>query len=744
VDDLLPRIRSALAGRYAIESEIGSGGMATVYLADDQKHHRKVAVKVLRPELAAALGAARFLREIDIAARLTHPHILPLHDSGESEDFLYYVTPYVREGSLRQRLQHGGRMPLADVLRIVREVGAALDYAHREGYVHRDVKPENILFADAHAVLADFGIARALCEVAPDVITESGVVLGTPEYMSPEQAAGELDPAGSSDTYSLACVAYEMLVGEPPLRGKGARATIAKQVTETPRLVRALRSDVPPPLERALARALAKDPADRYATVAEFIAALQSDVPESMPTAAQPSCIAVLPFVNASPDADNEYLSDGITDELIDALAKVEGLRVSSRTSVFALKGKAQDVRAIGALLDAAWVLEGTVRRAGQRLRVTAQLTSADDGGVLWSGRFDRTFEDVFAIQEEMARTIVETLRASSFAELAEPAARRRTSSLEAYRLYLKGRFAWNKRTQEGVTEAIGYFEQAIAEDPRYAQAYTGLADSYSLQIDYRSVPVAEGFALAEEYARKALAIDETVAEAHASLAWSLFVYDWDWEASRREFRRAIELDPRYATAHQWYAFWLAVHGRHDDAMAESHRAMELDPASVSIRRTLGWIHYYARRYREARPLLERAIAMNPNADETYRVLALCHAMLGEWPEAERAVREATELSLGGTYNKATLAYVLARTGRRAEAERELGELEACAAKDYVSPVAFATVYLGLEQWDKALDWTERAYDDKRGWLAYLRVNPILDGLRGMSRFEALVAKMKL
>src|SRR5439155_1786235 len=313
--------------------------------------------------------------------------------------------------------------------------------------------------------------------------------------------------------------------------------------------LRLLRPDAPAGFERVLEKALAKNPAERYASIVEFCEALSRARSEpNRPFAMTTRTIAVLPFVNSSPDPDNEYLSDGITDELINAFAKVEGLRVASRTSVFALKGKAQDVRAIGALLGAAWALEGSVRRAGNRLRITAQLTSTDDGRLLWSERYDRTLEDVFAIQEELARTIVDTLRATSFADLTAPLARRYTQSVAAYGLYLKGRFAWNKRSQEGAAEAIGYFRQAIAEDPAYAPAYAGLADSYALQLDYRSVPVAEGFAHAKEYARKALELDESVAEAHASLAWSLFIYDWDWEASAREFRRAIELDPRYPT----------------------------------------------------------------------------------------------------------------------------------------------------------------------------------------------------
>jgi serine/threonine-protein kinase len=452
----------------------------------------------------------------------------------------------------------------------------------------------------------------------------------------------------------------------------------------------------------------------------------------------------VLPFVNASPDAENEYLSDGITDELINALAKVQGLRVASRTSVFALKGKAQDVRAIGALLGASVVLEGTVRKSGERLRITAQLTSSDDGRLLWSQRYDRTLSDVFAIQDELAHTIVSALRATWFADLDQPLPRRYTDSVDAYGLYLKGRYSWNKRTQEGVTEAIEYFEQAIAIDPDYALAYTGLADSYALHVDYRNVHVSSGFERAKTYARKALALDESLAEAHASLAWTLFIYDWDWAGAGAEFRRAIELDPRYATAHQWYAFLLASRGRLEEALVEAHTAQELDPASVSIRRALGYVYLYARRYDQARYHLARAIAMNPVAEESYRVLGLTLALDGQYDEAARALREAIGLPGAGTYTTVTLAYALARGGNRSYAEEQLAELEAKLTHDYVSPVELATLHIALGNLQSALDWAERAYDERRGWMAYLTVHPIVDPLRGEPRFHALVKKMGL
>ena len=744
-----PEIAASLGDRYTIEGELGRGGMATVYLAEEKKHGRKVAIKVLRKEISAALGTDRFLREIGIAARLAHPHIVPLIDSGEAAGLLYYVQPHVPGGSLRDLLTDKRQLPLRDALRIALEVGTALDFAHRNGFVHRDVKPENILFADGHAVLADFGVARACCDAEEDagqrgtMVTEVGFAVGTPEYMSPEQASGEQDLDATSDVYSLACVVYEMLAGEPPFTGAN-RTVIAKQVTEAPRPLRGVRPEVPVAVERAIARALEKDPVLRFASAAEFVAALNAPDTLGPRMPATTRSIAVLPFVNASPDPENEYLSDGITDELIDALAKISGLRVSSRTSVFALKGKPLDVRAVGALLGTSVVLEGTVRRAGDRLRITAQLTSTDDGRLLWSQRFDRELVDVFAIQDEIAATIVNILRATMFADLSEHVPRRYTENIQAYRLYLKGRFAWNKRTQEGVAEAIEYFTQAIAEDPSYAPAYAGLGDSYSLDVDYRAIPVAEAYTRAKQYARKALALDETLPSAHASLAWALFIYDWDWDGAEREFRRAIELNPRYASAHQWFAFLLAARGEFDAALLEAHTALELDPASVSIRRTIGWVYFYARRFDQAREHLARAIEMNPMAVESYRMFGSTLALQGETVEAERIFREALALPGSGAYSTATLGWLLARVGRRDEATQLLRQLEAARERGYVSPVALAMVHIGLGNLQEALDWAERAYEERRGWVVYVNVNAMFDPLRQEPRLAVLVQKLRL
>ena len=733
-------LKEALADRYVIDAEVGRGGMATVYGADDLRHGRRVAIKVLRPELAATLGAERFLREIGIAARLTHPHIIPLLDSGTADGMLYYVAQYVAGGSLRSRLRAEGPLPIREALRIAEEVGGGLDFAHRSGIVHRDVKPENILFADGHAVLTAFGIARCI-SIRTDFRTDEGLVVGTPEYMSPEQAAGEVELSAASDIYSLACVVYEMLTGQPPFTGGTVQSIVARHITEVPRSARVARPEVPEGVVRALARAMAKNPLERFASVGAFITALEDDPATAV--GARMRSIAVLPFVNASPDPENEYLSDGITDELIGALSKVKGLRVASRTSVFGLKGKLQDVRAVGALLGVSAVIEGTVRRSGDRLRIAAQLSSTEDATLLWSQRFDRTLEDVFALQDEIAHTIVDALRATTFADLSEPLPQRYAGDARAYSLYLKGRYEWNKRTQEGVTAGIRHFQEAVALDPQYAPAYVGLADSYALHVDYRSVPVAEGFESAKAYARKALSLDESLAEAHASLAWSLFIYDWDFSEAEREFKRAIELAPGYATSHQWYAFLLIARGQVEEALIEAHMSQELDPGSVSIRRGLGGIYAYARRYEQARYHTERAIAMNPLAEESYRLLGMALFRQGKVDEAERVLRESAALPGAGPYADATLGYVLAQRGKVDEANAICAKLEAAAEVGYVSPVSFGTLSLGLGQWDAALDWIQKSIDERRGWFVYARVNPMFDPIREHPRFQSMMTELK-
>jgi serine/threonine-protein kinase len=749
----IERLRAALAGRYAIEQEAGHGGMAVVYRARDLRHARTVAIKVFRGDVVGRDDAVeRFLQEIRIVARLAHPHVLPLHDSGEIEPqggepgLLYYVMPFVGGPSLRDRLRSEVRLPVDEALEIATTVASALDHAHRHDVLHRDVKPENILLQEGEAVVADFGVARAIQGAGGDTRTLPGLAIGTPAYMSPEQATGDEQVDGRSDQYALACVVFEMLAGKPPYAGASVRATMAQHLQAPVPSLRAERPEVPTTIERAVQRALSKDPGQRFASVAEFAAALAARTDAELPAFDAPASrsIAVLPFVNASSDPDNEYFSDGMTDELIHLLAQVEGLRVAPRTSVFALAGQRLDVRAVGARLGVVTVLEGSVRKAGGRLRITAQLSDAESGRLLWSERFDRDDRDVFAIQEDLARTIVATLRADLLGTLGDPVPRRYTRNLTAYNLYLRGRHCWNKRTQAGIAEAIAYFERAIAEDPSYALAYTGLADAYALQLDYRAAPVADGMRRAREMARKALELDDTLAEAHTSLAWVIFIHDWDWEAAEREFRRAIDLNPRYPTARQWHSWYLAAMGRSEEALAEGRRAVALDPASISIQRGMGWLLYYARHPARAEVELERALVMDPNQTETHLILALARSSAGDLDGADAALDEALGLAPDDSGSLAARARVAMQRGRVDEAravETQLVELE---RRRYVSPSDFAKLYVALGDFDRAFAAIERAYAERRGWLAYLGIEPLLDPLRADPRFQVLLERMAL
>ena len=491
---LLERLQSALAGRYQIERELGAGGMATVYLVRDVRHERDVALKVLRPELAESLGRERFVREIRLAARLNHPHILPLHDSGEADGFLFFVMPVMQGQTLRERLLHEGQLPVDVAVRIALEVADALDYAHRHDVVHRDIKPENILLHEGHAIVADFGIGKAVAAATVSSrLTQFGVTVGTPAYMSPEQAAGE-EVDGRSDLFALGCVLYEMLTGEVPFTGFSVQAVIAKRFHYTPMDVAELRPSVPAFVSHTVTQLLGKTRGERHATGAMVVEALRTQATPVGAPRREGKSVAVLPFVNMSADPDNEFFSDGITDDIIGALTQVKGLKVAARASAFSFKGQHEALATIGQKLGVLTVLQGSVRRAANRVRVTAQLMNAREGYQLWSDRFDRELDDIFAIQDEIARSIVEHLELTLGLKAAATLVVRPTDDMEAYQLFWRGRADVQKRTPMAMRRGINFFAEAIARDPSFARAHLGLAEAYIGLGAYAAIPPTQSY----------------------------------------------------------------------------------------------------------------------------------------------------------------------------------------------------------------------------------------------------------
>jgi eukaryotic-like serine/threonine-protein kinase len=748
--DTAERARGALAGRYTLERELGRGGMATVYLAEDLKHRRRVALKLFHPELAATLGPERFQREVEIAARLSHPHILMLFDSGDADGILYYVMPFVSGESLRGRLAREGTLPIAEAVRIAADVASALGYAHAQGIVHRDIKPENVMLHEGEAMVADFGIAKAL-DAGSGALTRTGWIVGTPAYMSPEQAAGDVVD-GRSDVYSLACVLFEMLAGAPPF-GADRLPSLARRLAEPPPSVRARREEVPEALDGTLRAALVRDPRARC-TAPEFAAALRDSLsPVSVrasarvpveANAAGTGSIVVLPFANLSPDPDTEYFSDGMTDELISALTRVDGLRVVSRTTAFAFKGKPQDIRAIGAQLNVRAALEGSVRTAGRRLRVSAQLTDVVTGYQLWSETFDRDVEDVFAIQEEISRAIVSALRVRLLGPEVTRLVRPATDDLEAYTLYLKGRQLWNRRTEETLRIGLRHFERALERDPNYAMAHAGLADSYCILGFYTALPPRDAFPRAREAALRALELDPKLSEARPTLAYVTMYYEWDWQAAEREFQAALRAGPGYATAHQWYGNFLALLGRVDESQAEFGEAVALDPLSPIKAAALGWGLHFGRRYAEAITQCRRALELDPSMVVTHLWLGQALGQAGKSVEAVATYEQAVRLAPREPLPLAFLAYGLAMAGRADEARRRLGALEAMRSERYVSAYDLAVIQVGLGDLDAALALLHRGLEERTHWMALAGVDPRLDPLRPLPAFRQLLNTLGL
>ena len=672
-------LESALLSRYHLDRELGRGGMATVYLATDLRHDRRVALKVLHPELSSALGPDRFLREIKLAARLNHPHIIPLFDSGEAAGYLYYVMPVVEGETLRDRILREGRIPVDESLQIVRGIASALDYAHRQNIVHRDIKPENVMLQDGEALVMDFGIAKALSAASNDTLTQTGMMVGTPAYVSPEQAAGEMMIDGRSDQYSLACVLYEMISGRKPFVGATAQATLSKRFSDPVPSLRAVHGETTEEVETAVNRALSKEAKDRFGTTMDFAKALVAthlSTPDGSPLhggASGGKSIAVMPFTNMSSDPEGDFFADGIADEIITALSKIKALKVSSRSSSFSFKGKNEDIREIGRKLQASTILEGSVRKAGKRLRLTAQLVNAENNEQLWAERYDRELEDVFEIQDEIAQSIVSALRVVLSDDEKRAIEQVHTPNVEAYGFYLRGRQYFHQHRRKSHEYARQMFERAIELDPDYALAHAGIADCCSFLYQYFDASPAN-LKRADAASRRALELAPSLAEAHASrgLAVSL---SGRYDEADTEFEMAMKLDPKSFEAAYFYARSCVAQGKNEVAAKWFERAIAVRPDDYAALALLATVYQALGRADESIQTSRRAydtarkhLELTPDDPRALYMGAMSLSALGETDKARDWNRRALAMDPDDPSVLYNIACAFAVEGQKQEA----------------------------------------------------------------------------
>jgi serine/threonine protein kinase/tetratricopeptide (TPR) repeat protein len=703
-----------IGGAYDIEAEIGRGGMATVYSARDLRHNRRVAVKVMSPEIAASMGTARFLSEITTAAGLSHPNIVPLHDSGEHGGIVYYVMPHIEGETLREKMTRDGKLTVADAVKIVSRAAAALDFAHRRGIVHRDIKPENIMLCEGEPLILDFGIAKAITAAAGTSITQTGVALGTPAYLSPEQASGETHIDGRSDQYSLACTFYEMVAGSAPFTANTPQRVIAMRFTDKPPELATVSPAINPDVSKAVAKAMALDPVDRFATVSDFAKALTD---AAAPQAAAPDhdgkqSIAVLPFANMSADPENEFFADGIAEEIINALTKIQALDVVSRGSAFAFKQRNEDVSEIGRKLGVNTILEGSVRKAGNRLRITGQLIDVATRNYLWSERYDREMADVFAIQDEIATNIVNALKLVLTPKEEEAIKKVPTQSVRAYEYYLRGRQLFHQRRGETLDAAEDMYRRAIALDPNYALAYAGLADCSV----FRAQDQGGG--------------EEAVAQADASS------------------KRALELDPNSAEAHSSRGLTLSHQHRYEEADAEFQEAMRLDPTLYEAPYFYGRTLQSQGKLSEAATMYERAVAIRPDEYQTLSYLAMAFQSLGDKEKMletsarmVKAAERAVMLNPGDSRAYYLGAINLERIGESEKAQEWANRALKLDPSHPVMLYNLACFHSVAGRVDVAIDHVERALE--LGFLhkEWYLTDSDLENIRELPRFKQLIAE---
>jgi len=797
-----------LLDHYRILSAIGVGGQGEVYKAIDTTLDRTAVIKVLPPEQTVKPSSLeRFRREAKLAASLDHPNICTIHGLYEADGVRFIAMQYVEGRTVRQ-LVAGRPLALNSALSIAIQVADALAAAHARGIMHRDIKAGNVMVMDSGRVkVLDFGLAKLLEGSEGDTndphLTELGVPYGTATYAAPEQASGErVDHR--ADIFSTGVLLYELLTGSWPFKGKSVVEVRYAVLHHAPLPIAEARGEDSPivvRLQEILDRAMAKDPKDRYQSIAELRDALRAVLREIDPEASQDlhfsggvssiaprgavigsavqrlgrqklfalvvgvlvfvlvglgiyryafrgshpafQSLAVLPFTNPGSDSGTEYLSEGITESLINSLSQLPTVKVRSRNSVFHFKGR-EDPEKVGRELGVQAVLTGRLEKLGDDLSLSVELIDTQDDSHIWGNRYTRKLSDLVGLQEELSRDIAGNLRLRLSGAEQQQLVKNYATNSESYQLYLQGRYQWNKRSADGLQRGIDYFNQALEKDPKYAPAYSGLADCYWLLNVYNVGPSPQWSGKARTAATQALALDETLAEAHASLASVSYRYEWSWGEAEQHFKRALELNPNYPTAHQWFSAMLAAMGRADEANAEARKAHDLEPFSLTINSDLGRHLYYARQFEQALATHRKSLEIGQNFPRAHVEIGYVLIQMKKPEEAVKEFHQALALEKDRLDALAGLGYAYAGAGQKQQALHVIEQLNELGKQRYVSPYHFAVVYTGLGEQAQALDYLEKAADERFNWLVFLKVEPLFDTLRSEPRFSALLRRIGL